>query len=87
MVEIAVRFSRYEEVRGYLSDRLFWRLLEALEREDPGEDATLAEIKEWHMRRVVATSGTYQEAAEKLDVSKRMLWEHRSRWADNGSYE
>lgn len=36
-------------------------------------------VEAWHARRVISDSYTYQEAADRLGVSKKTLWEMRKR--------
>jgi len=45
----------------------------------PPATATLEEIEAWQIRRAIRTHDTYAAAAETLGVSRKGLWELRSR--------
>lgn len=40
---------------------------------------SLESVKVWHVRRVILDSSSYDEAAERLGITKKTLWEMRRR--------
>lgn len=40
---------------------------------------SLEAVKIWHVRRVILDSSSYQEAAQRLGITKKTLWELRRR--------
>ncbi|GEM_PF-3881285 len=40
---------------------------------------SLESVKVWHVRRVILDSSSYEEAAERLGITKKTLWEIRRR--------
>lgn len=40
---------------------------------------TFEEVRVWHARRVILDSTTFQEAADRLGITKKTLWEFRKK--------
>lgn len=47
---------------------------------------TLRAVERWHVARVIADSHTYEEAARRLGITKKTLWELRRRHEINDAY-
>lgn len=41
---------------------------------------SLEAVKIWHVRRVILDSSSYQEAAQRLGITKKTLWELRRKY-------
>ena len=56
------------------------KLLTAEDRPNPGDMISLDKLEEMHIRRVLASSKSLQEAADILGVDQATLWRRRKRY-------
>lgn len=79
MVEIVFRYGRGRESSCFVSDRIFLKILGAME-EAPDVGATLEDVQREHMRRVLGTTSDMARAAKTLGISRKTLWERRKKY-------